>query len=121
VAPQLENRRASVAHRPIDLPAEAAQLGPHAVVIAGGHAPDDTVARWAYAVRSAAGPLPAVLYRRGAGSERLRAADSGLPPSPLSAQRQIFELIESRRLQGTGNGRSGAGTDTIARKRSSTG
>ncbi len=71
------------------------RLLPDAVVLAGGHASDDEVARWAYAVRAAAGPLPVALYRRGSKSTRLRTTLNGaLPDSPLAAARQVLELAE---------------------------
>src|SRR5205807_191023 len=38
---------------------------PNLVVIAGGYLGDDAVARWAYAVRLAAGAMPVAVYRRG--------------------------------------------------------
>ena len=43
------------------------------VIIAGAHVPDDDVARWAYQARSAAGPLPVMLFRRPAPSGSVRA------------------------------------------------
>ena len=71
------------------------RLLPDAVVLAGGYASDDEVARWAYAVRAAAGPLPVALYRRGSKSTRLRTTLNGaLPDSPLAAARQVLELAE---------------------------
>ena len=49
-------------------------------MIAGADGPDDQVARWAYGVRSAAGPLPIALFRRPA---TRRAPPAGpLPGSP---------------------------------------
>lgn len=71
---------------------------PDAVVLAGAHARDDEVARWAYAVRSAAGALPVCLYRREV-LRPLRARTTGtthLPPSPSEAQSQILELVEAQ-------------------------
>lgn len=68
---------------------------PDLVVLAGSHLDDDTVARWAYAVRLAAGAMPMAVYRRGA--ERIRVRTTGarnLPASPRAAQRRILELIE---------------------------
>ena len=47
---------------------------PRAVVVAGGHLDDDLVARWAYAIRQSAGPVPIAVYRRGG---RARAYASG--------------------------------------------
>lgn len=70
---------------------------PDAVIVAGGHARDDEVARWAYAVRSAAGALPVGLYRREV-LRPLRSRTTGaahLSPSPTEAQAQILELVET--------------------------
>jgi MerR family transcriptional regulator, light-induced transcriptional regulator len=74
-------------------------LEPDAVVLAGSHARDDEVARWAYAVRSAAGALPVTLFRREV-LRPLRGRTTGarhLPSSPSAAQDQILELIETDR------------------------
>ncbi|HEX3833016.1 MAG TPA: MerR family transcriptional regulator [Solirubrobacteraceae bacterium] len=68
---------------------------PDLVVLAGSHLDDDTVARWAYAVRLAAGAMPMAVYRRGA--ERIRVRTTGarnLPAGPRAAQLRILELIE---------------------------
>lgn len=67
---------------------------PAALVIAGRHASDDEVARWAYGVRSAAGALPVALYRRTPDSERMHPSGARkLPESPGAAQREIMELV----------------------------
>ena len=73
---------------------------PDAVVVAGGFARDDEVARWAYAVRSASGALPVGLYRREV-LRPLRSRTTGaahLSSSPSDAQSQILELVEAGRL-----------------------
>jgi DNA-binding transcriptional MerR regulator len=68
---------------------------PDLVVLAGSHLDDDTVARWAYAVRIAAGALPIAVYRRGADRVRVRTTRArNLPAGPLAAQRRILELVE---------------------------
>jgi DNA-binding transcriptional MerR regulator len=68
--------------------------GPNAIVIAGADADDDAVARWAYAVRSATGPVPVSLYRRGGHAERLRSRGiSVLSQTPSTAQHELFELV----------------------------
>lgn len=75
-------------------------LEPDAVVLAGSHARDDEVARWAYAVRASTGPLPVTLFRREV-LRPLRSRTTGarlLPPSPIDAQSQVLELIETDRL-----------------------
>jgi len=67
---------------------------PDVVVIAGGAMPDDAVARWAYAVRLATGPLPVAVYRRG--SQRARVRTTGatmLPGTPGEAARQVMDLV----------------------------
>lgn len=77
-----------------------AQLEPDAVVLAGSHARDDEVARWAYAVRASTGPLPVMLFRREV-LRPLRSRTTGarlLPTSPIDAQSQVLELIETDRL-----------------------
>ncbi|MCD6727929.1 MAG: MerR family transcriptional regulator [Solirubrobacteraceae bacterium] len=74
-----------------------ANFHPRAIVIAGSHASDDDVARWAYAVRAASGPLPVALYRRG--SRRPAGRTTGtlvLPHSPSAAQHELMALVEGR-------------------------
>lgn len=69
---------------------------PAALVIAGRHASDDDVARWAYGMRSATGPLPVALYRRRPGSERLHPSSARqLPDAPVAAQREVMNVIAS--------------------------
>jgi len=69
---------------------------PNLVVLAGGHLGDDAVARWAYAVRLAAGAMPVVVYRRGEQRVRMRSTGtSALPSNPSQAQRRLLELIEA--------------------------
>lgn len=75
-------------------------VSPDAVVLAGSHARDDEVARWAYAVRSVAGPLPVTLFRREV-LRPLRARTTGarlLSPSPKEAQLQLVDLVETDHL-----------------------
>lgn len=82
---------------------------PDLVVLAGSHLPDDAVARWAYAIRLAAGPLPVAVYRRG---ERGRAGGTAgarnLPGEPQAALRRILELADADQ-------RGSRELDTIAR------
>jgi hypothetical protein len=74
-----------------------AALRPDGVVIAGGHVGDDDVARWAYRVRSAAGPLPMALFRRGSQDRHVRTTGTRpLLDAPFGAHRQIFALIDDR-------------------------
>jgi len=70
--------------------------GPNLVVIAGGYLDDDTVARWAYAVRLAAGALPVAVYRRGDQRVRMRTTGTSVLPSGAGeAQRRMLELVEA--------------------------
>jgi len=70
---------------------------PRAIVIAGSAASDDEVARWAYAVRSATGPLPVALYRRGERRAARTTSTLVLPSMPTEAQHELMGLIEERR------------------------
>jgi DNA-binding transcriptional MerR regulator len=68
---------------------------PNLVVIAGSHLSDDAVARWAYAVRLAAGPLPVAVFRRGDPRSRMRTTGANmLPASAVASQRRLLEMIE---------------------------
>jgi MerR family transcriptional regulator, light-induced transcriptional regulator len=67
---------------------------PNLVVLAGGYLSDDTVARWAYAVRLACA-MPVAVYRRGDQRVRMRTTGTSvLPPGAADAQRQLLELVE---------------------------
>jgi hypothetical protein len=69
---------------------------PNLVVLAGGYLSDDTVARWAYAVRLAAGAMPVAVYRRGDQRVRMRTTGTSVLPAGASeAQRRLLELVES--------------------------
>jgi MerR family transcriptional regulator, light-induced transcriptional regulator len=69
---------------------------PNLVVIAGGHAGDDAVARWAYAVRLAAGAMPVAVYRRGTQRVRMRTTGTSVLPGGASeAQQRLLELVET--------------------------
>jgi hypothetical protein len=69
---------------------------PNLVVLAGGHLADDTVARWAYAIRLAAGAMPVAVYRRGDQRVRMRTTGTSvLPPGAGDAQRRLLELVEA--------------------------
>jgi MerR family transcriptional regulator, light-induced transcriptional regulator len=75
-------------------------LEPDAIVLAGGHARDDEVARWAYGVRSNVGALPVTLYRREV-LRPLRGRTTGarlLSPSPSGALSELMEIVEVGRL-----------------------
>lgn len=66
---------------------------PDAVVIAGGALADDAVARWAYAVRLATGPLPVAVFRRGSQRQRVRTTGAAiLPGTPGEAARHLMEM-----------------------------
>jgi hypothetical protein len=63
-------------------------------VVAGGHLDDDLVARWAYAIRQSAGPVPIAVYRRGGERGRMRQANNAvLPNNPLDAQRKLLAVL----------------------------
>ena len=69
---------------------------PNLVVVAGGHLDDDTVARWAYAIRLSVGPTPVALYRRGPQRARVRTtATNVLPAGASDAQTRLLELLET--------------------------
>ncbi len=75
-------------------------LSPDAVVIAGGHLPDDDVALWAYRVRAAAGPLPIALFRRANHGGKVRATGTRiLGETPFRAHRQLLALIDEHRAR----------------------
>jgi MerR family transcriptional regulator, light-induced transcriptional regulator len=76
-------------------------FAPNAVVIAGRHAEDDAVARWAYAVRSCAGPLPVALFHRGREGRVLSTGARALADSPGDAQRQILAMAETHHATAT--------------------
>jgi MerR family transcriptional regulator, light-induced transcriptional regulator len=68
---------------------------PNLIVLAGGHLDDDAVARWAYAVRLAAGAIPFAIYHRGESQVRTRTTGSHvLPDDPSAAQQELFKLFE---------------------------
>jgi hypothetical protein len=76
---------------------------PNLVVLAGGHLSDDTVARWAYAVRLAAGALPVAVYRRGGQRVRMRTTGTSVLPSGASeAQLRLLELVEAEQGENAG-------------------
>lgn len=70
-----------------------AAMRPGAVVVAGRHADDEQVARWAYAVRSAAGALPLSLFLRGEQSSR-HGATPVLSALPSEATAQALALLD---------------------------
>jgi MerR family transcriptional regulator, light-induced transcriptional regulator len=67
---------------------------PHIVVVAGADAADDQIARWAYRVRGAAGPLQMAVFRRHARSERPKTTGRLLDDGPGEAHRQVLELLD---------------------------
>ncbi len=69
---------------------------PNLVVVAGSHLDDDTIARWAYAIRLAAGAMPIATYRRASSRVRMRTTGTGiLPVGASEAQRRIVEMVEN--------------------------
>jgi DNA-binding transcriptional MerR regulator len=70
---------------------------PKVVVIAGGEASDDHVARWAYRVRAGAGALPVLLFRRRGREERTRTTGARhLSTSPTLAAGQLTDVLDGR-------------------------
>ena len=64
---------------------------PELVVLAGGQADDDTIARWAGLVSRSVGPVPVGLYRRATAT----GGSTMLPPAPGEAQMRLVELVET--------------------------
>jgi hypothetical protein len=86
-----------------DIGEAIAVLRPDGVVLAGRRATDDAVARWAYAIRSAAGPLPITLFRRDV-VRSLRGRTTGahhLPSIPSEAQTHLLALVTADQLTGS--------------------
>jgi hypothetical protein len=68
---------------------------PDIVVLAGGYLSDDAVARWAYAARFAAGPLPVSVFRRGGPSRGAQGTGTNqLPHGASAAMRALLDLSE---------------------------
>jgi DNA-binding transcriptional MerR regulator len=94
---------------------------PNLVVVAGSHLDDDTVARWAYAIRLAIGPTPVAVYRRGPQRARVRTtATNVLPPGAGDAQRRLLDLVEEQGEAAAtfSQSRPSGGVTPDARKRS---
>jgi len=71
---------------------------PNLVVLAGDYLSDDTVARWAYAVRLGGGAVPVAVFRRGDQRARVRTTGTNvLPQSVGEAQRRLLDLVEVER------------------------
>lgn len=86
---------------------------PSLVVVAGSHLPDDSVARWAYAVRMNAGAIPVAVYRREAIRMSARAEERLLPAGPGAARRRIMDMLARGERQAASTseaGGSGAST-----------
>jgi DNA-binding transcriptional MerR regulator len=81
-------------------------LRPGAVVIAGRSASDDELARFAYAVRAAAGQLPLALFQRGDAEVARTSAIHQLPASPSEATAQALALLDGHSPPVTLSGRS---------------
>jgi DNA-binding transcriptional MerR regulator len=108
--------------RPVTLPVTGlaglndvlAAFAPRVVVIAGGEELDDDVARWAYRVRSSAGALPLLLFRRSGRDDRPRTTGARhLPPSPTQAATQLVEIADGA-APGMPGMEGAAGTDDFA-------
>jgi hypothetical protein len=74
------------------LPELAGVLAPDVLVIAGEHAGDDEVARWADGA-CAAGPVPIAVFRR---ARPTRVGTRLLPRQPVAAQRELMALAAGR-------------------------
>jgi hypothetical protein len=73
-----------------------AAFRPQGVLVAGRHAQDDVVSRWAYRVRASAGVLPTAVFRRGdAGRRTTGAGPRSLGDTAGEAQRTILHMIDS--------------------------
>lgn len=71
-------------------------LRPGVVVLAGRHAGDEEIARFAYAVRAAAGSLPLAFFRRGDAEVSRTSAVHQLPVSPSEATAQALALLDGQ-------------------------
>jgi hypothetical protein len=72
----------------------AGTLEPSGIVIAGAYAPNEDVARFAYAARSASGALPVALYRRPRKEGPVkRASVIGLSNEPLAAHSELMSAL----------------------------
>jgi DNA-binding transcriptional MerR regulator len=69
---------------------------PDAIVIAGSHAADEEVARWAYRVRCFAEDRPFVLYLRGHDTVVTSPRARPLPTPPLAAYAELIKLLKAR-------------------------
>ncbi len=85
---------------------------PQLVVVAGAHLPDDTVARWAYAIRLAAGAMPVATYRRAGQRVRMRTTGTTvLPVGASAAMRRLLELAEAEQTGRTSTAASARQSD----------
>jgi MerR family transcriptional regulator, light-induced transcriptional regulator len=64
---------------------------PNLGVLAGGHADDDTVARWMRHIGRAVGPIPVGLYRQA----NTASGGAVLPPTPGQAQIRLMEMADA--------------------------
>ncbi|MDX6665640.1 MAG: MerR family transcriptional regulator, light-induced transcriptional regulator [Solirubrobacteraceae bacterium] len=71
-----------------------AALRPGAVIIAGRHASDEEIARFAYAVRSAGGALPLALFQRGDDRVSRTSSVHHLAASPSEATAEALALLD---------------------------
>ena len=78
------------------------------------------VARWAYAIRLAAGAMPVAVYRRGGENVRMRSTGTrNLPAGARAAQARILELVDTERrtrLTASDHGSAGAGGGGVLRR-----
>jgi DNA-binding transcriptional MerR regulator len=78
------------------LPAALAAIEPVYIVIAGGHATDEKIARWAYAVRQIDSDVPFALYLRPTREDPPKLTAHALSPVPIRAQAELLELVAAR-------------------------
>jgi DNA-binding transcriptional MerR regulator len=68
------------------------RVRPDVVLVAGAHAPDDTVGRWTYSVQRALGRRPLARYRRRVSVATAAGDPALLADAPIDACRQLLEL-----------------------------
>ena len=75
-------------------------LVPDAIILAGAYAGDDDVARWAYRVRAAAGPVQMALFLRPPKGPKVRTTGTPiLSDKPIDAHRELFALLDDRAVE----------------------
>jgi MerR family transcriptional regulator, light-induced transcriptional regulator len=71
---------------------------PDLVVVAGGSLPDDTIAKWMFGIRGAAGAVPVLMYRPWSNQEPLSMTGATeLPAAPGDAKRCLLDRVTAER------------------------